>query len=182
MGADEFLTARREGGHTRHALGSGVCPIGIDLIPEAAFLKHLSSENRRKANGFCNAEEGLGIPDITSVNEIRSEQCIVDRLPSSLGLGPMPQLLRQAAVVSVCPRGIGQALRIRRTFEAGVHGVDVHATSGKQVFQEAPVGGRFRMQGKVHPPDRDVECLFQPFNTPGTEVAPGSDVVAEDFQ
>ena len=38
------------------------------------------------------------------------------------------------------------------------------------------------MQGKVHPADGDVECLFQSFNTPGTEVAPGSDVVAEDFE
>ena len=34
----------------------------------------------------------------------------------------------------------------------------------------------------MHPADGDVECLFQSFNTPGTEVAPGSDVVAEDFE
>ena len=38
------------------------------------------------------------------------------------------------------------------------------------------------MQWKVHPADADVECLFQSFNTPGTEVAPGSDVVTENFE
>ncbi|WP_319526630.1 hypothetical protein [uncultured Desulfosarcina sp.] len=38
------------------------------------------------------------------------------------------------------------------------------------------------MQGKRRPGDSDVKVRFELFNTPGTEVAPGSDVVGEDFQ
>jgi hypothetical protein len=38
------------------------------------------------------------------------------------------------------------------------------------------------MQGKRPPGDGDVKIDFELFNTPGTEVAPRSDVVGEDFQ
>ena len=38
------------------------------------------------------------------------------------------------------------------------------------------------MQREIHPLDVDVVALLQPFNTPGTEVAPRSDEVGEDFQ
>jgi len=38
------------------------------------------------------------------------------------------------------------------------------------------------MQREIHPLDVDVVVLLQPFNTPGTEVAPRSDEVGEDFQ
>jgi hypothetical protein len=38
------------------------------------------------------------------------------------------------------------------------------------------------MQGKRRPGDGDIKVRFELFNTPGTEVAPRSDVVGEDFQ
>ena len=38
------------------------------------------------------------------------------------------------------------------------------------------------MQGKGDPLDPDTVFSFELFNTPGTEVAPGSDVVGEDLQ
>jgi len=38
------------------------------------------------------------------------------------------------------------------------------------------------MQGEGRPPDVDVECLLQFFNTPGDEVAPGSNVIGKYFQ
>jgi hypothetical protein len=38
------------------------------------------------------------------------------------------------------------------------------------------------MEREVHPPDVDIKIPLQLFNTPGTEVAPGSNVVREDFQ
>jgi hypothetical protein len=38
------------------------------------------------------------------------------------------------------------------------------------------------MQGKGYPLDLEIVCLFEFFNTPGNEVAPGSDVVRKDFQ
>jgi hypothetical protein len=38
------------------------------------------------------------------------------------------------------------------------------------------------MQGKGNPLDLEIVCLFESFNTPGNEVAPGSDVIRKDFQ
>jgi integrase len=38
------------------------------------------------------------------------------------------------------------------------------------------------MQGKGDPPDVDVECRLELFNTPGTEVAPRSDVITKYFK
>ena len=38
------------------------------------------------------------------------------------------------------------------------------------------------MQGKGNPPDLEIVCLLEFFNTPGNEVAPGSDVIGKDFQ
>jgi hypothetical protein len=38
------------------------------------------------------------------------------------------------------------------------------------------------MQREMRPYNVDVILFLQPLNTPGTEVAPGSDVVREDFQ
>jgi hypothetical protein len=34
----------------------------------------------------------------------------------------------------------------------------------------------------VHEGDLEVEVVLEFFNTPGTEITPGSDVVCEDFQ
>jgi hypothetical protein len=38
------------------------------------------------------------------------------------------------------------------------------------------------MQGEGNPPDADLVFFLQPFNTPGDEVAPGSDVIGENLQ
>jgi hypothetical protein len=38
------------------------------------------------------------------------------------------------------------------------------------------------VQGKRPPLDLDLKILSQFFNTPGNEVAPGSDVIGKDFQ
>jgi hypothetical protein len=37
------------------------------------------------------------------------------------------------------------------------------------------------MQWEVYPVDLDIEISLQLFNTPGTEIAPGSNVIAENF-
>jgi hypothetical protein len=38
------------------------------------------------------------------------------------------------------------------------------------------------MQWEVHPVDMDIEIPLQLFNTPGTEIAPWSNVIAEYFK
>jgi hypothetical protein len=37
------------------------------------------------------------------------------------------------------------------------------------------------MERKGNPPDGDIVLLRKPFNTPGNEIAPGSDVIGENL-
>jgi len=56
------------------------------------------------------------------------------------------------------------------------------AEIGEEIFNESPLFRCFRVQGEGPPMDIDFIFLFQPFNTPGNEIAPGSDIVGIDFK
>jgi hypothetical protein len=62
------------------------------------------------------------------------------------------------------------------------HFGNVDASPGEQLLQTDPFGRDLRMQGKCRPANGDLEFLFQSFNTPGNEVAPGSDEIRKDLQ
>jgi hypothetical protein len=47
----------------------------------------------------------------------------------------------------------------------------------KQIRQGQTLQRRIRMQGESPPFDVDIIFLLQFFNTPGNEIAPGSDIV-----
>jgi hypothetical protein len=66
--------------------------------------------------------------------------------------------------------------------EMGQHLRYVDRSAGKKVFQRLAVRRRFRMKRKGRPVRVDIKFLLQFFNTPGNEIAPGSDIVREDFQ
>jgi hypothetical protein len=59
---------------------------------------------------------------------------------------------------------------------------NVDGPPGEQLLQRNPFGRDLRMQGKRRPANGDLEFLFQSFNTPGNEVAPGSDEIRKNFQ
>ena len=63
-----------------------------------------------------------------------------------------------------------------------MHGVEVKAAAREQIFQEESLLRCVRVQGEINPLHVDVEILFQLFNTPGTEIAPGSDKIGKDLQ
>jgi len=63
----------------------------------------------------------------------------------------------------------------------GQHLRNVNELAGKQLFETPALIRGFGMKGKRRPVDMDVVSLLQSFNTPGNEIAPGSDVVREDF-
>jgi hypothetical protein len=62
------------------------------------------------------------------------------------------------------------------------HFGNVDASPGEQLLQRNPFGRDLRMQGKRRPPNGNLELFFQLFNTPGNEVAPGSDEIRKNFQ
>jgi hypothetical protein len=64
----------------------------------------------------------------------------------------------------------------------GQHIVNVDGPAGKEVFEGSAFFRGFRMEGKGRPVEVNVEFLLQSFNTPGNEIAPGSDVVGKNFQ
>jgi hypothetical protein len=64
----------------------------------------------------------------------------------------------------------------------GQHLRYIDRSPGKEIFQRSAVRGRFRVKRERRPLHLDRIFLLQFFNTPGNEIAPGSDVVREDFQ
>jgi hypothetical protein len=63
-----------------------------------------------------------------------------------------------------------------------VHGVKVQASAGKQILEQLASSRRLGVEREKYPMHVDVEIPLEPFNTPGTEIAPGSDEVGEHFQ
>jgi hypothetical protein len=62
------------------------------------------------------------------------------------------------------------------------HFGNVDGPPGEQLLQRDPFGRDLRMQGKCRPANGDLELFFQFFNTPGNEVAPGSDEIRKNLQ
>jgi hypothetical protein len=50
------------------------------------------------------------------------------------------------------------------------------------MFKESPLFRRFGVQGEGPPADIDFIFFFQSFNTPGNEIAPGSDIIGIYFK
>ena len=59
--------------------------------------------------------------------------------------------------------------------------LDIDRSARKQILKGHPLPGCLRVQGKGGPPDADVKLILQFLNTPGDEIAPGSDIVGKDF-
>ena len=94
----------------------------------------------------------------------------------------LPELLSETAVVLVSPRAVRLTLIVHERLHSRVHGVHIDVTPGEQLLDENALRRRIRVQREVHPGHVHVKVSFQLFNTPGTEITPGSDVVRENFQ
>ena len=99
----------------------------------------------------------------------------MDFIIDALAFGPFRQLLSETAIVRHVARGI-----IGKTFflHAGFHLVSAGGVRGSASTFFRRVG----MQRKVSEFNFQPVVLFEFLNTPGTEVAPGSNVVGEDFE
>ena len=63
-----------------------------------------------------------------------------------------------------------------------MHGGKIDITAPKEILQASPLFWRFGMKRKMSDLNAQAIICFQFLNTPGTEVAPGSDVVGENFK
>jgi hypothetical protein len=66
--------------------------------------------------------------------------------------------------------------------QARLRGLHIDSAAAEQFLERHTLGGRVGMQREVYPVDMDIEIPLQLFNTPGTEIAPRSNVIAEYFQ
>jgi hypothetical protein len=63
-----------------------------------------------------------------------------------------------------------------------VHSLEIETSAGEQIRESKAGGGSIRMERKVHPAQVQIEVLLQLFNTPGTEIAPGSNEIGENLK
>jgi hypothetical protein len=59
---------------------------------------------------------------------------------------------------------------------------DIHIPAGKELLYRDPLLGNFRVEGERPPLNGNLKILSQLINTPGTEIAPRSDIIGEYFQ
>jgi len=60
-----------------------------------------------------------------------------------------------------------------------MRGLHIDIAAAEQFLERQTLCGCVGMQWEVHPVDMDIEISLQLFNTPGTEIAPWSNVIAE---
>ncbi len=92
---------------------------------------------------------------------------------------PFRKFLSEAAVIGVRAWPIGQPFGVHQRLHARVRGLQIDIAAAEQFLERPPLFGSVGMQWEVHPVNLDVEISLQLFNTPGTEIAPGSNVIAE---
>jgi|WetSurMetagenome_2_1015567.scaffolds.fasta_scaffold00986_10 hypothetical protein len=76
----------------------------------------------------------------------------------------------------------GQATVSRHPFQMVKYGWNIDIPPSKEFFQGPAFFWRLWMQEKRDPLHLDIVGFFEFFNTPGYEVAPGSDIVGENLQ
>src|SRR5690606_12066688 len=85
-------------------------------------------------------------------------------------------------VVGVGAQAVLEPLGIHQRLHPLIHGIEIDIPPGEQRLEALAFLRGFRMQREMDELDLDLEFPLQFFNTPGTEITPGSDVVAEDLK
>src|SRR6266404_2208620 len=182
LGADDAIAGRHKGRDTGDAPLARFRPIGVDGVLETALGQDRARLLSGKPDRLRDFDQYVRIADVSSLDEVRLVQGVVKRLATRLRVGPFSELLRQPAIVGVGPPTVGQPLGVHQPLHAGVHSFRIDIPSRIKIRHRATLDGCFGMQWEVHPDGVDIEILPQLFNTHGTEIAPGSDVVGKDLQ
>ena len=182
MSANQLVAGCNKTGYSGDAVPGRLLPIGINGVFESAIRQRLPDRIRRQPGRLSDVDKHIGISNVAAVDEVGLVERIVDGFETRLRVRPFRKFLGEAAVVGVRPPVVRQAFGVHQTFHAGMHGLEVQATSGEQVLQRAATRGRVGVQRKIDPFHIDVEISLQPFNTPGTEIAPGSNEVGKYFE
>src|SRR3989304_1241022 len=171
-----------EGRHAGDAVAARFFPVRVHLRAMAAGFDDLLRFVAGKADAFGDFDQRRGIAEVAAVHEIGAKERVMDSLAARHWVRPAPELLREAPVVGHGAVAVRKALGVHALSHRRLHGLDVVAAPGEQVREAAPFGRRLRVQREMHPLHAHAVLLPEPLNTHGTEIAPGSDVVGEDFE
>ena len=119
---------------------------------------------------------------VLPIYKIGPEHGAVESVCFAVRLGPLGYLLGPARVEAHAALAERQPQAARGLLQPLQHLGDVDPPAGKQLLERDPLGRDLRVQGKRGPANLGLKLFFQSFNTPGNEVAPGSDEVRKDFQ
>jgi len=182
LGAHEPLIVQDKCGHRSDCHLTRSIPVVVNGLPIGSLVKHPFCRIRIKPHGFAYIEQNGWVGNVLAAVEIRQKGGMVEGVAHlfTLIFGPFTQFLGQPAIV-----GFGALTKRQTQFmgdlaQVGQQGRDVHRLPGKQIFEALSRFRCLRMQGIGDPFDSDIKARFELFNTPGTEVAPRSDVVGED--
>jgi len=174
MSADQHIAAHHErGDRVNSELGASL-PVRIHGLLVAPADERLHRLVGREADALGDPDQDLGLGDIFRLDQVGAENRIVDFVTLAFAFGPFRQLLRQAAVIGHIPLAVvGQPLLLHQGFHAHVPG-----GSGAAAF---PFLGGVGMKRKVGESNLQTVIVSEFLNTPGTEIAPGSDIVRKNF-
>ena len=177
--AHDSSVAARKGWHARHTFAARFCPVGIHGILERSVLQYVAGLISRQSNRLSDVNENVAVADIAGLRKVRRIERIVNGV-EAFSIAPLPKLLREPAVVGMRSRNVRESFRIHQTLQACMNRPEV--TPREKVAKQQPLGWRLRVKREVHQTDVEIKVTLQFLNTPGTEVAPGSHVICEDFQ
>src|SRR6516165_6070184 len=182
LGADNAIACSHKRRHAGDAVLVRLSPIGIDGIFKTALGQHGTRLLRGQSDRRRELHQYLKVADVARVDEIGLVQGVVEGLTTGLGVGPFAELLSEPAVVGVRPPAVGQPFGVHQPLHAGIHRLGIDVSPRIKLRHRAAFHRGLGMEREVDQGRVDLERLLQLFNTHGTEIAPGSDVVGKDLQ
>lgn len=182
MGAGELVTAGNKTGYSGDSVTARLLPVGIDCVLECPLRQYFACLVGRKPHRLRDVDEHFQIANVAAIHEIRPVKRIVNCFETRPRIRPFREFLGQAAVVGMSAAIVRQDFGVHQTLHARMHGFKIHSSSREQILQRAAFSRCVGVKREVHPLHVDIEIPLQPFNTPGTDIAPGSDEVGEYFE
>src|SRR5262249_24690387 len=159
----------------------GPLPVRIHSIFVTPRYEYLACFRDGRAHGFGYLDQRVDGPNVFALHKIGLKQRLVDAGAVGLCAGPGAEFLSQTAVVRVRALAVWQPLLGHKPTHARLHSGTVYVAAGEQRFQRDALLRRVRMQGEMRPDELQIIGGPKSLNTPRTEVAPGSNVIGENF-
>lgn len=182
MGADDGPVIEDKGRDGGYSQTFGKLPIGIDRFPEGPCLQDFPGLRAGKPHRCSQTDQFIGLGDINPIDIVSPEDGGVKFIPLTLALRPFAQFRGQPAVVCFRSLPERQSQFFGRPFLAGNYLPGIEVQAGVEIIQVQPFFRGVGMEGERPPDDLNLEVPAQFFNTPGTEVAPGSDIIGKDLK